>query len=40
MTDRVSDGLLAELERKINDGTPRGAEAALRSLLDVGAKVA
>lgn len=24
MTERVSDGLLAELERKINDGTPRG----------------
>lgn len=24
MSDRVSDGLLAELQRKIDDGTPRG----------------
>ena len=24
MSDRVSDGLLAELQRKVDDGTPRG----------------
>lgn len=24
MSERVSDGLLAELQRKIDDGTPRG----------------